>query len=78
LFLVLSSISTINSVLRNKFQMIRDINGALDLAHGYTSGGSSPRIKSVEAAQALLNASMLVLSLTDIIEKEAREVETSR
>jgi hypothetical protein len=58
--------------------MIRDINGALDLAHGYTSGGSSPRIKSVEAAQALLNASMLVLSLTDIIEKEAREVETSR
>jgi hypothetical protein len=58
--------------------MIRDINGALDLAHGYTSGVSFPRIKSVEAAQALLNASMLVLSLADIIEKEAREVGTNR
>jgi hypothetical protein len=54
--------------------MIRDINGALDLAHGYINGGTAPPIKSVEAAQALLSISMMALTLTGIIEKESREV----
>jgi hypothetical protein len=54
--------------------MIRDINGALDLAHGYINGGSAPPIKSVEAAQALLSLSMMMLSLTGIIERETRAI----
>jgi hypothetical protein len=57
--------------------MIRDINGALDLAHGYINGGSAPPIKSVEAAQALLSLSMLMLTLTGIIERESREMAAS-
>jgi hypothetical protein len=54
--------------------MIRDINGALDLAHGYVSGGTASPVKSVEAAQALLSISMMALILTAIIERESREI----
>lgn len=52
--------------------MIRDINEALDLAHGLLNDNSAPPIRSVEASQALLNASMLVVSITHLIEKEHR------